>query len=451
MSFSDSFGPAYRAAVESTPVPDDLAARIIGHAVQEGAAPAAARARNRCGTVGSRNPLRLRAARVIACAAAALALVAALPVALSRGEYENPPGGTLPQEEAPAAAQTDDSEAESNSPTPAPPGLALKAYAADGTELSAPEHGKEENDPWGEPIVLGQAPFALFYPSGASGSGADTLWPEEGGAITAAVFLPETFTLEGANIQRIQIYSSGCELYLQSIDRDVKGMLKVGLEGLDPRRRGSQVGYEDCDALSFYDRMEKDDAGRAHTHEDVFRMKRMGSVIDLSKEDDGRVGTRDIQFGLLALATSPDAKTIGQMSDNHFADTLPQPENPFDGTILTITATFDDGSCETQVIELHRESVVANDEGTEPAMPLRRYSDELFKKDPTPFLGKRPPLLTHYADELFAKELTAVDVAYGVLLSKTAEPFPYADEPANQYADTVMPPMPAFSQPYSID
>ena len=131
-------------------------------------------------------------------------------------------------------------------------------------------------------------------------------------------------------------------------------------------------------------------------------------------------------MGCLAT-TSAEGKHADWISDNHFADTLEQPACLFDGVKLTITATFDDGSCETQVIELHRDQVLADDNGM-PAWPIERYTDVFASSD-----------------------APRTDLAYGTLVSKTDEPFPYADEAANQYADIVMPPMPAESEPWSCD
>lgn len=428
MSFDDAFGRAYRETVKGRPVPDDLAKRVIGLAREDGQPPRTPQPARRTAAAApfSRPSLGRKLAPVAACAAIAAVLVIALPVTLSSQAGEDAPLAHEQHTEGPS--ETSSSHREQAALLP---GLSLKAYAADGSQLTPPQPDGRQ-DSWGDPVIAaGESPLALFYPGGASGTGADTLWPEEDGTITSANFLPETFTVEGSNIQRVQISVSEGELYLQTIDEDVHGPLKVGLEGLDPRRRGARIGYEDCDALAFYDRVEQDGDGRPRTCEDVFRMKRMGPVIDLSKDADARVGTRDIQFGLLSLATSADMKTIGQMSDNHFVETLPKPENPFNGVVLTITATFDDGTCETQVIELRREWAATKDDEIVCAPPLRQYDDRLL--------------------ETFGIGPICTEIAYGTLLAKTTDPFPCAGEIANQYTGIVMPPMPAYSQPYSID
>lgn len=424
MTFDEKFSRAYRASVEAAPEPADLADRILKAATTAESSDATSNRKHKA--------LWRRPALIGACAAASLALVAALPaiipalesdlnIAVSTTDAEEKPASISSEKTTAAPAQSGDSALL--------PGLSVKAYAADGNELVVPEWAEGRGYFWGEPYANEEeAPIALFYPGGASGTGADTMWPEDDGSITQAYFMADTFTLEGSNIKRIQIHVSEGELYLQSVDTDVRGDDKVGEEGLDPRQRGVRDGYEDCDALGYYDWMEQDAEGHWWTHENVFRMKRMGQVIDLSKDDDERVGTREIQFGLLSMATtSAKDKPVNWMADDHFADTLEMPSFIFDGAQLTITATFDDGSRETQVIDLHRDMVLADEDGIAPAQPIQLYEDVFDKRN-----------------------TSAVDLAYGTLASKTNEPFPYADEVANQYADAVMPPMPAWSQPYSI-
>ncbi|MCI8424102.1 MAG: hypothetical protein HFJ72_00320 [Adlercreutzia sp.] len=465
MSFDDNFARAYREAVEDEGVPAGLADRTLKAVRTETAC---------CDGDGERAPMapshrtssRAFAPRVShtrrwvavggACLAAAIAFALVAPVALPALEDALRPSATPGESESGDAegmnTETEGATGDSAAPdgqtsgtssiedaTPAGPGLTLRAYAADGSELALPSDtaateselppwARDMTSSWGDPYA-GEIPtVALFYPNGASGSGSDTMWPEEDGSVTTAVFWPDTFTVEGSNIARVQIHVSQGELYRQTIDRDVHGIYKVGLRLLDPRLRGSLAGYQDCDALGTYDRIVQNDEGHWYTVQDVFRMKRMGKIIDLSKEDDSRVGTRDIQFGYLDTANTEDPGELNWMSDNHFANGLNKPANSVNGSILTITATFDDGSCETQVVEVRREGFVANDDGTALAEPYERYSAEAMKA------GK-----------------SRIDVAYGVLLGKTDEPFPYADEAANVYADAIMPPMPAYSEPYSID
>ena len=252
------------------------------------------------------------------------------------------------------------------------------------------------------------------------------MWPEPDGSITTALFGSETFTVEGSNIERVQIHVSRGELFLQSIDQDVVGDDRVGEEGLDPRLRGSLEHYEDCDALGSYYWADQDMDGSWYTRENVFRMKRMGSVIDLRKSEDDRVGTRDIQFGLLQLANTPQADSPHEMSENSFAETLEWPCQGIKGTVLTVTATFEDGTCRTQVIEIKQVDCVY-DERVSSNEPVRLYEGEELAEN-------------EWVDR----------VTYGALVSETDDPFPYADQPANEYADEVMPPMPADSQPYVV-
>lgn len=449
MTFDESFSRAYRTSVEAIPEPANLVAGILESAEAQGTpadtetsastfatpfgSPRRSRRRTPSHHVRRKSPW-VRPLLAGICATASLALVAALPaVAPTLESALNPAVSprTANGPSAPTAAEDASAEAATQPErTPLVPGLSVKAYAIGGEASDIPSWAQGPDHSWGGPYIEGvEEPLALFYPGGASGTGEITMWPEEDGSVTQAYFIANTFTLEGSNIARIQIRTSEGELYLQSIDEDVHGDRTVDLWGLDPRERGTRVGYEDCDVISSYDWMEQDANGQWHSHQDAFRMKRMGAVIDLSKSDDERVGTRDIQFGLLSLATtSAKGKPAGWMSDPHFVETLAQPEHIFDGTQLTITATFDDGTCETQVIELHRDEVLADEDGIEPARPIQLY-ENVFDQENT----------------------TCTELAYGTLVSKTDEPFPYADEAANQYASTLMPPMPPESEPFSIN
>ncbi|WP_304426403.1 hypothetical protein [uncultured Adlercreutzia sp.] len=463
MSFDDNFARAYREAVEDEGIPAGLADRTLKAVRTEIAryddGECAPMAPSRSGSSRAFAPrvshTRRWAAVGGACLAAAIAFALAAPVALPSLEEVLRTSASIEPESGDAEGTSTGIEGAAGNSTsadghtsgtssaedaaPAGPGLTLRAYAADGSELALPSDAtaaegelppwaRDMTSSWGDPYAGENPTVALFYPNGASGSGSDTMWPEEDGSVTTAVFWPDTFTVEGSNIVRVQIHVSQGELYRQTIDRDVHGIYKVGLRLLDPRLRGSLAGYQDCDALGTYDRLVQNDEGHWHTVQDVFRMKRMGKIIDLSKEDDSRVGTRDIQFGYLDTANTENPGELNWMSDNHFANSLNKPANSVNGSTLTITATFDDGSCETQVVAVRREGFVANDDGTAPAEPYERYSAEAMKT------GR-----------------SRIDVAYGVLVSKTDDPFPYANEPANLYADAVMPPMPAYSEPYSID
>lgn len=429
MTFDDKFTRAYQHAVETAPTPEGLADRTIRAATRKDGSAVTGRG-------PSPHPLRRgrtthRLVLSGACAAA-LALVLAAPLALSA--FDGPQAlapqnanGDAPGENAAVEASPADSNAAAPEALPLLPGLTPRAYAADGSPITPPPWLPSGDPSWNKPYAEDRSEtVALFYPGGSSGSGADTMWPEPDGSITTALFGSETFTVEGSNIERVQIHVSRGELFLQSIDQDVVGDARVGEEGLDPRLRGSLEHYEDCDALGSYYWADQDTDGSWYTRENVFRMKRMGSVIDLLKSEDDRVGTRDIQFGLLQLANTPQTDNPHEVSENNFAETLEWPRQGIKGTVLTVTATFEDGTRRTQVIEIKQVDCVY-DERVSSNEPVRLYKGE----------------------ELVEGEW--VDrVTYGALVSETDDPFPYADRPANEYADDVMPPMPADSQPYVV-
>lgn len=58
-------------------------------------------------------------------------------------------------------------------------GMHLRAYADDGSELLGSQwtDGLPVNS-WGSPHIDGVAPIALFYPSGTSRTGGDTMWAQ---------------------------------------------------------------------------------------------------------------------------------------------------------------------------------------------------------------------------------------------------------------------------------
>jgi len=341
----------------------------------------------------------------VACAAAALALVAAAPLALTAALG----GGEDPS--SPVAADNTGQQRGNLEAALGNHGFTIRAYAAD---ADSEENAYE----WGTAMVSGNdQPIALFYPQ--SGGHTDTLWAEENGDITYAVF-QDAFTVEGDNIERVQIHVSDGELYRQTIERNVPAYRRQGLLGPDPSQRGKWYGYEDCDALGYLERLVRDENGHQSRQDDVTRFKRIGAVIDLSKSDDERVGTRDIQFGQVIMATTPadDVPFVppgGTALEDMFRKVLARPEGSAP-THFTITVTFSDGTCKTQVIELRDGWTDAGEDGN---------------------------LLHPVRIETERVEPDSMWVVYGAVIEENDEPFPYADLPANEYADTVMLPTPS--------
>lgn len=410
----------YRAQCRSLKLDDEARERILQQ-IRALAAEQDAEAEN-CGQEASRpcrqQPVIARSAAkpfwrrplpvAITCAAAALALVAALPVALTIGPSGSAGVASLITADN-AGQQTDALET-----APSNHGFAIRAYAAGADD-------KGDACDWGTAMVSGSdQPVALFY-SGAGG-GTDTLWAEENGDITYAEFL-QAFTVEGDAIERIQIHVSEGELYRQTIERDVPIYRRQSLRGPDPSQRGKWYGYEDCDALGYLGRLAQDENGHQVWHEDVTRLKRIGTVIDLSRSDDERIGTRDIQFGQVLMATTPadsiplapgDGEALKNMLEKPPA--YPEDTEAAEPVCFTITVTFTDGTCKTQVIELRDGWAAADEDGN----PIHPVHIETTRADPD-----------------------SEHVVYGAVVEENNKPFPYADLPANEYADTVMLPTPA--------
>ena len=146
----------------------------------------------------------------------------------------------------------------------------------------------------------------------------------------------------------------------------------------------------------------------------------MGATVDLTADSTPDLGSDRIQFGLILtenIYLEGPAKSAEEWVKGD-GRTLVEPLlGQYEKALLTITVTFADGHFETQVIQL-RAGMLAIDDDEQLIEPLRFYDPALDG----PFNGN------------FA--------LYGALLSATDEPFPYADLPANKYADAVMPALP---------
>ncbi|NBJ67436.1 hypothetical protein [Adlercreutzia caecimuris] len=420
MSFDDQFRHAYRMAVNSSPLPNDLEERLYNGVQAE--KPAAAGATPKWRTAPVERTFRKRPlATAITCAAAALALVAAIPLALSAPLTTSRPvaasGAAEDASSGGAAAETTNlveelaAEPGNNAVSDMlatafeASGFAVRAWAADGQTLIMPD----------------QDNLIIFNRNGSTG--ADTLWYDDEGKLTGAEFLPYTFTVEGEDIARVQMHLSSGEFYRQTseyVDARQNPDIRVGEEGLDPHLRGTRPHYEDCDALGTYSFSAADEPDYSHSLEYVFRMKRMGATVDLTADSTPDLGSDRIQFGLILtenIYLEGPAKSAEEWVKGD-GRTLVEPLlGQYEKALLTITVTFADGHFETQVIQL-RAGMLAIDDDEQLIEPLRFYDPALDG----PFNGN------------FA--------LYGALLSATDEPFPYADLPANKYADAVMPALP---------
>lgn len=443
MDFDDDFRKACRTSVDVHAPSDNLAAHVL-QVVSEsgseqgsgGAVPARAKAEAPRANWLSQRRIPLAAA----CAIAVVAVVLVVPAAqsalgtFSATDSQTLQDGTGAGKSAPAASGTSVPES-----MDASPGFTVKAHADQGRETTTGFHAEGEgalaqgNERAWENVAAADGSNVLFC-TGKCGNGGETIWPEQDGSLTRAWFQPYVFTIgsasdahsdEGHKIQRVRMRVSRGELYRQTVDCDADWRHKVGIADIDAHKRGDIEGYEGCDALSSYDTEGADEAGRHRVSENVLRLKRMGSTVDLTVDDGERVGTGEIQFGLLSLATTPAEKTaqlITQENGRNVLDKnlLDKPDDVIDGNRLTVTVTFENGQRETQVIDLHLMGVAADEDGT-PLVPLRKLSD-------------------------FSRSGNSVSVMWGALVGGNQDAsnatFPYEDEQADECADAVMVPLP---------
>lgn len=398
MSFNDEFSNAYRKYVDKEGVPDGLKDDIMAAIKESNGKTVAKSAHTKKHSHRLRRPVPL----AVASACAALAIVAAVPIALSfvDGEESSTSSGDNV-----AINQTIGPFLEESN-------FSVKAYAA-----------KREN-----PIIMPGEDNLVFFDLNGN-AGGSTFWLDENGERVYANFLPATFTVEGEGIERIQMALSQGEIYGQTnqiFDIREHPELEVSEGDLDdPRLRGKLKGYEGCDALGDLWHHAPDDPEWKTSIQNIFRMKRIGKVVDAKVVEDSRVGTGQIQFGFLEFLEDNfmhgKALSFEEIVDGDgrkLSKDATEYKTKLDGAILTVTVTFKDGKCETQVIELHDGALACDDDENliEPA----RFFD-------------------HSKGDVCGKL-----ILYGILLRNTDEPFPYSDMKANEYAFDLMPAVPGY-------
>lgn len=405
MSFNEEFSKAYRKFVDEEGKPNGLEDRIMASIKTASDKPDSKAVQVKRHASRFHRPLPV----AVASACAALAIVAAVPIALSFVGSVEP---TTPSNDSTTTNQIIGPFLEESN-------FSIKAYAA-----------KREN-----PIIMpGEENLVFFDPNG-SASG-DTFWLDENGERVNAHFLSSTFTIEGKDISRIQMAISQGELYGQTnqiFDTREHPELEVAENELDdPRLRGKLKGYEECDALGDYWFKAPDDPPWKDSIQNIFRMKRIGKVVDAKVSEDSRVGTDQIQFGFLEFYDDDESEgrvlSFEEMVDGdgrRLNNDAVRYKTKIDGAILTVTVTFKDGKCETQVIELH-DGVLACDDDCKLIEPARFF--DASKGD--------------VCGEL---------ILYGTLLRTTDEPFPYSDMEANEYAFELMPTVPKYIDPVPDD
>ena len=181
------------------------------------------------------------------------------------------------------------------------------------------------------------------------------------------------FNVKGEGIVRVQANVSKGELYRvtsKAYSRLDDPVLAAEANSWKPTKigQGELLGkYDYVAGVLFYggiyedgENVGKDRNDPSHTAK-VNLYQRLGATVDTDAMDDPEENTEDYAFGLWTNepfdATFPDpAFDYDYDPDaniNAALDTL-------DGTQLTVTVTFDDGTCATQVIDLHAADFKAN-------------------------------------------------------------------------------------------
>lgn len=253
----------------------------------------------------------------------------------------------------------------------------------------------------------GVVPFALDDHTAMQGwgSGEDAL-----GSFTGL-----QFTLEGSGISRIQATISRGELYqvtTETYDRTTEEGAAILKEaaGWKPLSIGTGdylAEYDWVTPCSVDDGLDRNDPN----HKEQLRLiKRIGSTIDMPYEDE------PLTFGLW-------------FDDMEFLEDGSPDLQSLDGTELTITAEYDDGTFRTQAMTLH--------DGWFTFLPTdtEQGADVIMAEGPFEEKPKNSPDHAPY--------YSPMQTLYGKVTSVTNEPHPYSLENANVRADKAPVPLSA--------
>lgn len=240
----------------------------------------------------------------------------------------------------------------------------------------------------------------------------------EGGA--GNIFSGVLFTLQGEGIERMQATLSRGELYTYTLDdfliADAPEKAQEA-SAWKPTLAGSGTYYSAWDKVvrlgGQYDR--KNDP---YAH--VRMMKRLGSTIDMPiKQGENNCWGLwlDISYGDETIA---DKDGYIPAVDVDFS--------AMDGQTLTVTAQFENGRAQTQVIELHDGwfATTAAQDGARDARGANNVADTL-------------PVGAPLSDEVAHKTPGAVYTLYGKVVATTNDAHPYSLDKANEYADVLAP------------
>ncbi len=247
----------------------------------------------------------------------------------------------------------------------------------------------------------GVVPFSL------DGSTAFQGWGSEQARNALGCFSGLQFTLEGEGISRIQATISRGELYqitTETYDRTTEEGAAILREAASwkPSVRGTGGYLSDYDMVSVHIEPSDLDKTDPQQKEQLRLIKRIGATVDMPYED--------------------EPLTFGFWFDDitYISNGLPDFDS-LDGTELTITAVYTDGTCRTQAMTLH--------DGWFTTRPTdnAQGADSVMAEGPFPDKPKnsidQPPYYN------------PVHTLYGEVTSVTDQPHPYSLENANIRAD----------------
>lgn len=238
------------------------------------------------------------------------------------------------------------------------------------------------------------------------------------------VYTGLTLCAQGEGIQRVQATLSSGELCIYSFEditcaEDPEKANEV--LSWKPTSRGTGyykdydlVGFEVLDSDDGYGKIEDDTPIR------VSLVKRVGQTADLAVD-----GQAPLYLGLM-------------FKDIAGEDTRDLDLSSLEGETLTITVQFDNGACQTQVIELHQGVVC----------------DGQISADPDTLEGALP-----FGSAIGSSpdEGSSFITLYGEVVSTTNEPHPYALENANEHLSEPVQPadlsafLPSYGSEFVVD
>ena len=287
-------------------------------------------------------------------------------------------------------------------------GFTVRAYAADTDTVL--EMGSENQ------ILFGRVIMPV-YPSADSNQGHYT------GSL---------FRVEGEGIVRIQASISTGAIYRYSVEEVRRGDNMDRWRELiswKPTKRGMGDYFGKYDDVFAWGGRNDDNIPKDSPDWKAFvgLSKKLGSTIDVTLTE----GSPNYSYGFWTNEVS-----IGSF-ENEADDMI---IDSFEGAILTVTVTFEDGHAATQIIELHTGDVI---------------SSQLLDENGVMFITPTPELIDPDNTELKPYEYT--HILYGIVIDANQGPFPGSLDNANEFeyitsAPMAIPGVGSFEliRPYSV-